>query len=84
MNAILAVITQPWFLATIAPAIPLLILAVAFQPKPLFPGRHYIGVRAARIVRQERAARERFLRAHPIPTGWQSPAWTVSREVPAR
>jgi hypothetical protein len=69
-----------WFWVTIAPAIPLLILAVAFQPKPLFPGRHYIGVRATRIIRRLRAEYAR----KPIPTGWQSPAWTVSREAVTR
>jgi hypothetical protein len=77
VNAILAVITQPWFLATVAPAIPLLILAIAFQPRPLRPAKHYTGVRATRPARALIARCEAEWAARPHPTGWQSPAWTV-------
>lgn len=67
----------PWVWVTVIPVGPLLLLAIVFQPHQLFPARHRVGVRATRIIRREEAARKRSLAAHPAPTGWQSPAWTV-------
>ena len=68
----------PVLIATVAPVLVLLPLAVFCQP--IMPARHRDGVRATRIVRRLSAERARVHR----PTGWESPAWTVQpREVPA-
>jgi hypothetical protein len=78
MSIVLSVAAQPWFLATIAPVLPLLILALAYQPHSVHQPQHRHGVRATRVMRRLAAERKR---ARPRPTGWQSPAWTVQREL---
>jgi hypothetical protein len=67
-----------WFWVTVAPALPLLLLTLAGQPDMSGIFRHYHGVRATRQLRRLAAERKR---ERPRPTGWQSPAWTVQRDL---